>query len=138
MPHVDLAAEMEKRKGAPLTAVEKRHLEARVKAARYWLDRIAGEDEKVHLQETLPARAAELSQTQRAFLNKLAAAVIEAEWREDVLQACVFDTARRTPIAQAAAFQAVSRVPRQAPGPAGGADGGARADFVLAAPGAAA
>jgi len=36
--------------------------------------------------------------------------VKDAEWKEDVLQARVFDTARRTPIAQAQAFQAIYRV----------------------------
>jgi lysyl-tRNA synthetase class 1 len=133
MPHVDLVAEMEKRKGAPLTAVEKKHLDARINAARYWLDRVASEDEKVHLQEALPARAAELSQTQRAFLNKLAAAVKDAEWKEDVLQACVFDTARRTPIAQSAAFQAVYRVFLDKPQgpPAGALMAVLERDFVL-------
>lgn len=110
MPHVDLAAEMEKRKGAPLTALEKKHLARRAVSARFWLDNFAREEEKVRLQETLPARAEELSATQRAFLRALAAAAHDAAWKEDVLQAKVFDTARRTPIAQSQAFQAIYRV----------------------------
>jgi lysyl-tRNA synthetase, class I len=122
MPHVDVAAEMEKRKGAPLTAVEKKHLDARIRSARYWLDRIASEDERMELQNELPARAAELSQAQRGFLHLLAAAVKDAPWTEEALQAKVFDTARRTPIAQAAAFQAVYRVFLDKPkGPPAGA-----------------
>src|SRR5262249_16891453 len=75
MPPVDVSAEMEKRKGSPFSAVERKHLDARIKAARYWLDRIASEDEKTRLQETLPARAAELTATQRVFLHQLAVAV---------------------------------------------------------------
>ena len=110
MPHVDVVAEMETRKGSPLTDVEKAHLDARIKAARYWLDRVATEDEKTHLQEALPARASEIGATQRAFLHRLALAVKEGEWKDDALQAKVFDTARRTPIAQSSAFQAVYRV----------------------------
>lgn len=110
MPHVDLAAEMEKRKGSPLTKVEKEHLEQRAKSARFWLTNFARDEERTTLQETLPVRAQELSQTQRAFLHKLAGAVKDAEWKEDVLQARVFDTARRTPIAQAQAFQAIYRI----------------------------
>jgi lysyl-tRNA synthetase class 1 len=109
MPHVDLAAEMEKRKGAPLTDLERRHLEARAISARYWLKNFAREEEKTTLQEQLPARAEELSQVQRGFMHKLADAIRDAEWKDDVLQAKVFDTARRTPIAQAAAFQAIYR-----------------------------
>src|SRR5262245_11515816 len=41
MPHLDLISEVEKRKGAPLTEVERKHLNARVQAAKYWLDNYA-------------------------------------------------------------------------------------------------
>jgi lysyl-tRNA synthetase class 1 len=122
MPHVDVAKEMEARKGGPLTEVEKKHLEARINAARYWIERVASEEEKTHLQEALPARASELSATQRGFLHLLAAAAKEGPWKEDALQAKVFDTARRTPIAQAQAFQAIYRVFLDKPqGPPAGA-----------------
>jgi lysyl-tRNA synthetase class 1 len=122
MPHVDLVAEMEKRKGSPLTELEKKHLERRATSARFWLESFARDEERTTLQETLPARAEELSQTQRAFLHALAAAAKEADWKDDVLQAKVFDTARRTPIAQAQAFQAVYRVFLDKPqGPPAGA-----------------
>jgi lysyl-tRNA synthetase class 1 len=122
MPHVDLFAEMAKRKGAPLTALEHKHLEQRARSARFWLESFARDEEKTILQETLPARAAELGPVQRAFLHQLAAATEGAEWKEDVLQAKVFDTARRTPIPQAAAFQAIYRVFLDKPqGPPAGA-----------------
>lgn len=122
MPHVDLVVEMEKRKGAPLTDIERHHLEERVKSARFWLASYARDEERTSLQEKLPAGAEALSQTQRAFLHKLADAVKVAEWKDDVLQARVFDTARRTPIAQAQAFQAVYRVFLDKPqGPPAGA-----------------
>jgi len=110
MPHVDLQAEMEKRKGAPLTEVEKKHLERRKHAARVWLEHYASEEDRIHLQETLPARASELGQAQRAFLHKLADELGAVAWEDDVLQAKVFDVARRTPIEQAAAFKAVYRM----------------------------
>ena len=110
MPHVDLLAEMEKRKGLPLTALEKKHLEQRARSAHFWLENFARDEEKTTLQETLPARASELTAVQRAFLHRLAASVEGAEWKDDTLQAAVFDTARRTPIAQPAAFSAIYRV----------------------------
>ena len=122
MPHVDLVAEMEKRKGSPLTDAEKTHLAQRAKSARFWLENFARDEEKTTLQETLPARAADLTAAQRAFIGFLAAAVKDGEWKEDVLQAKVFDTARRTPIAQAQAFQAVYRIFLDKPqGPPAGA-----------------
>ncbi len=110
MPHVDLVAEMEKRKGSPFTEVEKKHLARRSQAARYWLENFAGPEDRMTLQETLPARAAELSHTQRAFLQKMATEVPLVPWDDDALQAKIFDVARRTPLAQSAAFKAIYRV----------------------------
>lgn len=133
MPHVDLDREIEARKGSPLTDVEKGHLARRVTTVRTFLDKYASDEDKTTLQQTLPARANELSQAQRGFLHMLAAAVKDAEWRDDVLQAKVFDTARRAPIAQAPAFQAVYRVLLDKPQgpPAGALMSVIERDFVL-------
>jgi lysyl-tRNA synthetase, class I len=110
MPHVNLVKEMEKRKGSELTPLEKEHLDARVRAARTWLDKFAPEEDKIHLQETLPVRAGELSQTQRAFSHKLGEALKTERWEDDALQARIFDAARRTPIGQGEAFKAIYRL----------------------------
>ncbi len=110
MPHLDPVAEITKRVGRPLTDVERRHLDARIASAQIWVERYASEEEKTKLQETLPARAKELSQTQRAFLQHLAAALPETAWEDDALQAKVFEVARTTPIEQPLAFKALYRV----------------------------
>jgi len=102
--------EIEKRKGVPLTAVERRHLEQRLRTARHWLDHYAADEDKFALQETLPARAAELTAAQRAFLHLLAAELKQTPWNEDALQARIFAVARATPIGQPLAFQAIYRV----------------------------
>jgi lysyl-tRNA synthetase class 1 len=110
MPHVNLLSEMESRKGGSLTDHEKAHLEARAKSARYWLDHFARDEEKFHLQDTLPARAAELGQAQKAFLHQLAAALpAVTKWDDETLQATTFDVARLTPIALPQAFKAIYR-----------------------------
>jgi lysyl-tRNA synthetase, class I len=101
---------MERRKGSELTALERKHFDARVRAARTWLDKFAPEEDKIHLQETLPARAGELSQTQRAFSRKLGEALKTERWEDDALQARIFDAARRTPIGQGEAFKAIYRL----------------------------
>jgi lysyl-tRNA synthetase class 1 len=110
MPHLDLYAEIEKRKGSPLAPVERARLERRVRAVRTWLDLYAREEDKMYLQEALPARASELSQAQRAFLCGLAGALATAAWDDDALQAVLFDVARRTPLDNGAAFRALYRV----------------------------
>jgi len=110
LPHVDMIREVERRKGAPLTPIERNHLEQRVAAARYWLDHYASEEDKFTLQQQLPARASDLSATQRDFLHLLAAALPDTPWNEDALQSKVFEVARATPIAQPLAFQAIYRV----------------------------
>jgi lysyl-tRNA synthetase class 1 len=110
LPHLDAIHELEKRKGAPFTALEKKHLDLRIRAAKYWLEHYATEEEKTRLQDTLPARAEDLSEAQRGFLHQLALALKDAEWKDDSLQITVFNAARLTPIDQPHAFKAIYRV----------------------------
>ncbi len=110
MPHLDPVQEVEKRKGSPLTPVELNHLQRRIASVKYWLDHHATEEEKLQLRDTLPARAKELSATQRAFLNLLANELPSTPWEDDTLQSKIFAVARLTPISQSLAFQAIYRV----------------------------
>ncbi len=110
MPHLDAIKELEKRKGAPFTELDKKHLDLRIRAAKYWLEHYATEEEKTKLQDTLPARAEDLSEAQRGFLHYLAIALKDAEWKDDQLQITVFNAARLTPIDQPHAFKAIYRV----------------------------
>jgi lysyl-tRNA synthetase class 1 len=110
MPHLDVVKELEKRKGAPFTELERKHLDLRIRAAKYWLDHYATEEEKTHLQETLPARAEELSAAQRGFLHILAEQLRDAPWQDEALQIAVFNAARQTPLDQPSAFKAIYRV----------------------------
>jgi lysyl-tRNA synthetase class 1 len=110
LPHLDPVKEIEKRAGRPLTEIERRHLDARIGAANVWVERYAGEEEKTKLQDTLPARAEQLSQTQRAFLHALAEALTSTPWEDDALQSKIFEVARLTPIEQSLAFKAIYRV----------------------------
>jgi lysyl-tRNA synthetase class 1 len=96
--------------GRPLTEIERRNLDQRIRSARVWVERFADEEEKTRLQETLPARAEALSPVQRAFLQQLAAVLPATPWEDDALQAKIFEVARLTPIEQAAAFKAIYRV----------------------------
>jgi lysyl-tRNA synthetase class 1 len=110
MPHLDVITEITKRKGAPLTEVERRHLDQRIASAKTWVEHYASEEEKTHLQQTLPARAQELNAAQRAFLHRLAEALPPTAWDDDSLQTKIFEVARLTPIDQPVAFKAIYRV----------------------------
>jgi len=111
LPHLlSIEAEVEKRKGAPLTEVELAHLRRRIKSAKLWLEHYATEDERIALQDTLPPSAHQLSIPQRAFLHRLAAALETAPTDEEALQGLVFHVARLTPIEQPKAFQAIYQV----------------------------
>jgi lysyl-tRNA synthetase class 1 len=109
MPHLDATTEVVKRKGTPLTPIEERSLARRVRSAQCWLDRYAREDERIRVQQVLPARALDLSHSQKAFLHRLSTALVGVPWNDDVLQATVFDVARCTPLPSAAAFEAIYR-----------------------------
>ncbi len=110
MPHLDVIEQITKRKGAPLTETERRHLDRRIASAKLWVEQYASEEEKTRLQETLPPRAQELTAAQRAFLHRLADALPETPWDDDSLQAKIFEVARLTPIDQPVAFKAIYRV----------------------------
>ena len=58
----------------------------------------------------MPARAQELSETQRVFLHTLAKQLSDAKWEGDALQVTIFNSARLTPIDQPSAFKAIYRV----------------------------
>ena len=110
LPHLELASEVEKRKGAPLTQTERDQLARRAQAARYWLEHYASPEERIVLQDALPERAGELTAGQRAFLHQLADRLPGVVWEDRALQTAVFDVARLTPIAPAQAFKALYRV----------------------------
>ncbi|MDQ3624289.1 MAG: lysine--tRNA ligase [Verrucomicrobiota bacterium] len=110
MPHLDPVREIEKRAGRPLTDIERRHIDQRIATARVWVEQYASDEEKTRLQETLPARAGELTAAQRGFLQHLADALPATLWEDEALQAKIFEIARLTPIEQPAAFKAIYRV----------------------------
>ncbi len=109
LPHLDVYGEIEKRKGAVLTDLERNYLERRLRAAAYWLENYAAEDEKIIIQQTLPPGTAELSAAQRAFLHLLAEQLDDTSGQEEALQARIFEVARLTPLTNARAFQAIYR-----------------------------
>jgi lysyl-tRNA synthetase class 1 len=110
MPHIDIYKEVEKRKGSALTEVEIKNIDARVKSAKYWLDNYATDEDKVTLQETLPESAKNLTDSQRAFLHKVAELLENAEWNDHDLQAAVFTATRLTSVNQKEAFLAFYNV----------------------------
>ena len=110
MPHLDAREQFERRKGAALTDVERRHVDDRIASAMIWVEHYASEEEKTTLQATLPGRAHELTETQRAFLHRLADALPETAWEDEALQSRIFELARMTPIEQRLAFKAIYRV----------------------------
>ena len=107
LPYIDIYKAAEERFGRALTEIEKKVLERRVQAARYWLENIAPEEDKMELQQTLPERAKELSALQVAFMHRLADKIEQKQYDEEQLQSEIFETARTTPIKAQEAFKAL-------------------------------
>ncbi len=107
LPYIDIFKAAEERFGRPLTDIERKVLERRVQAARYWLDNIAPDEDKMELQETLPERARDLSPVQVAFMHRLADKIENSQYDEESLQSEIFETARTTPIKPQEAFKAL-------------------------------
>ncbi len=85
MPTVNLEAEAEKEKGAPLNEFDRAELRQRIDEARRWLATYAPESYRFEVQTTLPAVS--LSDLQRAFLGRLADVLAAQAWSGDDLHA---------------------------------------------------
>ena len=117
LPHLDVEAEINKRSTGNHQALKKR-----ISSAKYWLANFIADDDRIELQKTLPASVANLSQTQRAFLNILGDMITDEQLTDDEYQRIIFDASRLTPINQAQAFQAIYRaLLDKDQGPKGGA-----------------
>ncbi len=111
MPHLDVVAEVAKRKGAALTPVELQHLQRRVKTALLWLESYASDEDRIAIQHSLPRSAWTLTPTQKAFLHRLGSELaVSGEWVEESLQNAIFDVARMVPLPASEAFGAIYRV----------------------------
>ena len=109
MPHLEVEAEIDKRTEGGLSELDRQILRQRIAAARCWLDNYAADEDRVEIQQTLPASVARLNHTQRAFLHLLGENFPTEERSEDGYQKFIFDTARLTPIDQKHAFSAIYR-----------------------------
>jgi lysyl-tRNA synthetase, class I len=109
LPGVDVRARIEAEKGETLTPRELEILDARLRAARAWLDMYAPESARIQIQrDEVPAAAADLHQDQRRFLARLAErAARDAPTSGDAWQSVIFEIARAEDVPPARAFEAV-------------------------------
>jgi lysyl-tRNA synthetase, class I len=70
MPHMDLLAEVEQMKGAPLSSADKEEAEERARYAKQWIEEYAPEKFRFELQDTLPTAARTLSSAQTEALRR--------------------------------------------------------------------
>lgn len=108
MPHLTLAHEAEKVKGAPLTADERRLLEERAAYARFWLDTYAPDQYRYTLQETTPE--IELSDAQKDALRQLHTFLSEGTKTGEEIQAKLFELKEGVPIKPTELFSAIYRL----------------------------
>jgi lysyl-tRNA synthetase, class I len=119
VPGVDVASAAAEEKGAALDQVEQAALEARVVAAKRWLEHFAPEEAKLVVQTTLPDEAATLDTMDRAFLAALSERAKELASHPDGLagpavaadgeawQAAIFETATDGGLKAGRAFRAL-------------------------------
>jgi len=119
VPGVDVASTAAEEKGAALDQVEQAALEARIVAAKRWLETFAPEEAKLVVQPTLPDEAATLDDMDRAFLaalserakelasdpGGLAGPAVAADG--EAWQAAIFETATERGLKAGRAFRAL-------------------------------
>lgn len=106
IPGVDLTERVAAEKGSPLTPHEAGILEARVRAARAWLESYAPERARIVVRrDGLPAEAAALGEDQRLFLGALALSAERSRpGTGDDWQARIFEVAAEAAIPAGRAF----------------------------------
>ncbi len=105
IPSVDLEAEAEKEKGAPLTELDRTELSQRVEEARRWLEAYAPEHYRFEVKRTLPAIA--LTAAQRALLGRLAELIAQRPWPGDELHARIHTLKTEMGLSPKDAFAAI-------------------------------
>jgi lysyl-tRNA synthetase class 1 len=112
IPGVDVQGSAASEKGEPLDEAEAAALEARVAAARGWLDNYAPEDARIAVQPTLPEAAASLEPLDRQFLGALVERAVELTSGPinadgEAWQAAIFETATDGGLKAGRAFRAL-------------------------------
>ena len=97
IPSVEPFREAEKRKGEPLTGLERADLERRIALARIWLERWAPDDAKFSVLPELPDVA--LSDKQRAYLAEVRGLVGKVN-DPDEMQNELYEAAKRVTLTQ--------------------------------------
>jgi len=118
VPGVDIVGRVRDEKGGDLDATELLILQERLRAARAWLETYAPERARMEVRSTLPDEAVALDDTQRSYLEALAALagpaadVSSGASRPsirggDAWQAAIFETAGERELPAAKAFEAI-------------------------------
>ena len=111
MPHLDPVKEIEKRAGRPLTEIEQRHLADRRARGASLGGAIRGRGGKdAPAGDAARAGAGALRRRSARFCKAWPRRCRARLWKDDALQAKIFEVARLTPIEQALAFKAIYRV----------------------------
>ncbi|NJK33696.1 MAG: lysine--tRNA ligase [Oscillatoriales cyanobacterium SM2_2_1] len=109
IPHLDLDTELRRRLPQDLTDGEWQVLQRRVQMARAWLNDYADESEKLVIHwESLPEKAAQLTDAQIAYLSNLVDVLgAITPWEAEVLQNEIFATSKTSGLSPKEAFAAL-------------------------------
>ena len=106
-PKLDVAVEIEKIKGSPLSAKEKEVLENRVKYAKIWLKSYASKEDVFTISKTIPDKVKDLSKDQTAYLSELVK-MMETKWESaEDFQQSIYQKSKDMGISAKDAFQAI-------------------------------
>jgi len=106
-PEINLLEKFVEVKGSELTAQEKQILEDRKNYAQIWLNRYAAQDYQLTPTDEIPAKAKELTDEQKEYLQKAIDLINQRkDWDPQELQQAMFELAKES-LGARKAFQAV-------------------------------
>lgn len=107
IPSLNFLQEIEKLKGAVLTAADKREAEERRNYGQIWLKKYADEASLFTVQETLPEAAKQLTPDQKNFLHSVADLLEQKEWQGEELHGALHELRKKSPLQAKEAFGAL-------------------------------
>lgn len=108
IPYLELEKEIEKMKGATLTAPDKTEAHERSDYAKIWLENFASDHAKFEIQQEIPDLAHDLEAEQRAFLQDIATFLTEnPDIQGEDLHAHIHELRKNSPLEPRDAFSAI-------------------------------
>jgi len=107
MPKVKMEEKFAEVKGGKLTEVEKEEFKIRTEYAKIWIEKYAPQEKTYQVTQEIPQAAADLSQAQKEYLQKVVSLLGDKKWQAEKLQNTLYQAGKEMGLKPKEAFGAI-------------------------------